>query len=79
MSKRNNAITLGSSVADMRVSSDSGIVASSTTGMKRPRRLAQNRLDANIVDHHRRHRTRVRRLMPSSADSFVTDFLDGPC
>jgi len=45
----------------------------------RPRRLFQNRLSANAVDHHRRHRTSVRRVIPSSDDSAVTDFFDGPC
>ena len=67
-----------SSVANIADSSDDGMAASSTAGMKRPRRLVQNRLVTNIVDHHRHHRASVRRLMPSSADSFVTDVFEGP-
>jgi len=68
-----------SSLASIRDSSDAGIAASSTAGTNRPRRLVQNRLVANSVDHHRRHRTSVRRVIPSSDDNPVTDFFDGPC
>ena len=71
-------MTAPSSVADIADSSVDGIPASSTAGMKRPRRLVQNRLVANIVDHHRHHRASVRRLMPSSDDSFVADVFEGP-
>lgn len=60
-------------------SSDRGIVDSSTPGTSRPRRLCQNRLVANAVVHHLRHRTSVRRLTPSSASNVPTCFLVGPC
>lgn len=63
-SKRNSVTSGGSSsIGVTRDSSDAGIAASSTAGTMRPRRLVQNRLVANIVDHHRRHRTSVRRLI----------------
>lgn len=68
-----------SSVSSIRDSSAAGIAASLTAGTKRPRRLVQNRLVANAVDHHRRHLTSVRRVIPSSDDNAVTDFFDGPC
>src|SRR5688500_2393397 len=40
-SKRKSVTTAGSSVTSTRASSDAGIVASSTAGAKRPRKLVQ--------------------------------------
>lgn len=78
-SKRKSITTTGrSSVPVIRDNKAAGNEASSTAGTKRLRRLAQKRLVANVVVHHRRHRTNVRRVAPSSAASFAADFFDGP-
>lgn len=60
---------IASSVLPSRSSTATGIVRSSSAGMKRPRKLCQKRLATNFSSHHVRHRPSVRRSTPRSSFS----------